>query len=140
MGLHVLAFNGLLIRQARSYILRCHGCFRYVGYRCTSWLLAGKPWGIHGAYVLLSRTTSTMTRLFCPHCGNKTLKKVAVTVKDDGSFHLHFSQNPKVLNPRGLRVSAPSWWSAFASPFPSSGRCFSSTAPPPHEKCWAGSS
>lgn len=28
MGLHVLAFSGLLIRQARSYILRCHGCFR----------------------------------------------------------------------------------------------------------------
>ncbi|KAL7979665.1 hypothetical protein Chor_004823, partial [Crotalus horridus] len=80
MGLHVLAFNGLLIRQARSYILRCHGCFR---------------------------TTSKMTQLFCPHCGNKTLKKVAVTVKDDGSFHLHFSQNPKVLNPRGLRHSLP---------------------------------
>lgn len=79
-----------------------------------------------------------MTRLFCPHCGNKTLKKVAVTVKDDGSFHLHFSQNPKVLNPRGLRVSAPSWWPASASPFPSSGGCFCSTAP--YEKCWAGSS
>lgn len=30
MGLHVLAVNGMLIREARSYILRCHGCFRYV--------------------------------------------------------------------------------------------------------------
>lgn len=28
MGLHVLAVNGRLIRQARSYILRCHGCFK----------------------------------------------------------------------------------------------------------------
>lgn len=28
MGLHVLAVNGMLIRQARSYILRCHGCFK----------------------------------------------------------------------------------------------------------------
>lgn len=28
MGLHVLAVNGMLIRQARSHILRCHGCFR----------------------------------------------------------------------------------------------------------------
>lgn len=70
-----------------------------------------------------------MTRLFCPHCGNKTLKKVAVTVKDDGSFHLHFSQNPKVLNPRGLRVSAPSWWSASACPFLSSGGCQCSSLP-----------
>ncbi|XP_025031283.1 RNA-binding protein NOB1 [Python bivittatus] len=80
MGLHVLALNGLLIRHTRNYILRCHGCFR---------------------------TTSKMTRLFCPHCGNKTLKKVAVTVEDDGSFRLHLSQNPKVLNPRGLRYSLP---------------------------------
>lgn len=28
MGLRVLAVDGLLIREARSYILRCHGCFR----------------------------------------------------------------------------------------------------------------
>ncbi|XP_023369864.1 RNA-binding protein NOB1 [Otolemur garnettii] len=53
------------------------------------------------------RTTSDMSRVFCSHCGNKTLKKVAVTVSDDGSLHMHFSQNPKVLNPRGLRYSLP---------------------------------
>ncbi|NXT04502.1 NOB1 protein, partial [Prunella fulvescens] len=80
MGLHVLAVNGMLIRRARSYILRCHGCFR---------------------------TTSDMTKVFCPHCGNKTLKKVAVSVSDDGSLHMHFSRNPKVLNPRGLRYPLP---------------------------------
>ncbi|NXF34841.1 NOB1 protein, partial [Nyctibius bracteatus] len=80
MGLHVLAVNGMLIRQARSYILRCHGCFR---------------------------TTSDMTKVFCPHCGNKTLKKVAVSVSEDGSLHVHFSRNPKVLNPRGLRYPLP---------------------------------
>ncbi|XP_044283950.1 RNA-binding protein NOB1 isoform X3 [Varanus komodoensis] len=80
MGLRVLAVDGLRIRQARSYLLRCHGCFR---------------------------TTSDMNRLFCPHCGNKTLKKMAVTVQDDGSLQLHFSRNPKVLNPRGLRHPLP---------------------------------
>ncbi|XP_060109749.1 RNA-binding protein NOB1 [Heteronotia binoei] len=80
MGLHVLAVNGLLIHHTRSYILRCHGCFR---------------------------TTSEMTRLFCPHCGNKTLKKVAVTVGSEGNLHMHFSRNPKVLNSRGLRYSLP---------------------------------
>lgn len=51
------------------------------------------------------RTTSDMSRVFCSHCGNKTLKKVSVTVSDDGTLHMHFSRNPKVLNPRGLRVS-----------------------------------
>ncbi|XP_040427621.1 RNA-binding protein NOB1 isoform X2 [Cygnus olor] len=80
MGLHVLAVNGMLIRRARSHILRCHGCFK---------------------------TTSDMTKVFCPHCGNKTLKKVAVSVSDDGSLHVHFSRNPKVLNPRGLRYPLP---------------------------------
>ncbi|XP_039336576.1 RNA-binding protein NOB1 [Saimiri boliviensis] len=80
LGLHVLAVNGMLIREARSYILRCHGCFK---------------------------TTSDMSRVFCSHCGNKTLKKVSVTVSDDGTLHMHFSRNPKVLNPRGLRYSLP---------------------------------
>ncbi|XP_064016278.1 RNA-binding protein NOB1 [Pogoniulus pusillus] len=80
MGLHVLAVNGMLIRQARSYILRCHGCFK---------------------------TTSDMTKVFCPNCGNKTLKKVSVSVNEDGSLHMHFSRNPKVLNPRGLRYPLP---------------------------------
>ncbi|KFP19194.1 RNA-binding protein NOB1, partial [Egretta garzetta] len=56
---------------------------------------------------LSCRTTSDMTKVFCPHCGNKTLKKVAVSVSDDGSLHMHFSRNPKVLNPRGLRYPLP---------------------------------
>ncbi|KAJ1083760.1 hypothetical protein NDU88_003915 [Pleurodeles waltl] len=80
MGIHVLAVSGMLIRQTRNYILRCHGCFR---------------------------TTSNMTRVFCPNCGNRTLKKVAVTVDQDGGIQMHLSRNPKVLNTRGLRYSLP---------------------------------
>lgn len=45
-----------------------------------------------------------MDKVFCPHCGNKTLKKVAVTVRDDGTLDMHFSANPRVMNSRGLRV------------------------------------
>ncbi|XP_033899156.3 RNA-binding protein NOB1-like isoform X2 [Acipenser ruthenus] len=80
IGLHVLSVSGMLITQARSYILRCHACFK---------------------------TTSNMTKVFCPNCGNKTLKKIAVTIKEDGSFQMHFSRNPKVLNPKGMRYSLP---------------------------------
>ncbi|XP_041078313.1 RNA-binding protein NOB1-like [Polyodon spathula] len=80
IGLHVLSVSGMLITEARSYILRCHACFR---------------------------TTSNMTKVFCPNCGNKTLKKIAVTIKEDGSFQMHFSRNPKVLNPKGMRYSLP---------------------------------
>ncbi|CAI9545693.1 unnamed protein product [Staurois parvus] len=28
MGLHVLSVDGMLIRQTRNYVLRCHGCFK----------------------------------------------------------------------------------------------------------------
>uniref|UniRef100_UPI0037E70A4D RNA-binding protein NOB1 isoform X1 n=1 Tax=Semicossyphus pulcher TaxID=241346 RepID=UPI0037E70A4D len=80
IGLHVLSVNGMLIKQARNYILRCHACFK---------------------------TTSNMNKVFCPHCGNKTLKKLAVTVNEDGNKQMHFSKNPKVLNPKGLRHSLP---------------------------------
>ncbi|KAM8947407.1 RNA-binding protein NOB1 isoform 2-T2 [Pelodytes ibericus] len=80
MGLHVLAVDGMLIRQTRNYILRCHGCFK---------------------------TTSEMSKTFCPHCGNRTLKKVAVSVNEDGSLHMHFSKNPKVLSSRGMRYPLP---------------------------------
>ena len=45
-----------------------------------------------------------MTKTFCPHCGNKTLKKISVTINEDGSTQMHFSRNPKVLNPKGLKV------------------------------------
>ncbi|XP_063800313.1 RNA-binding protein NOB1-like [Pseudophryne corroboree] len=80
MGLHVLSVDGMLIRQTRNYILRCHGCFK---------------------------TSSDMTKSFCPHCGNMTLKKVAVSVNEDGSLQMHFSRNPKVLNTCGMRYSLP---------------------------------
>ncbi|XP_064872448.1 RNA-binding protein NOB1-like [Oncorhynchus nerka] len=29
IGLHVLSVNGMLIKQARNYILRCHACFKW---------------------------------------------------------------------------------------------------------------
>ncbi|XP_051920175.1 RNA-binding protein NOB1 isoform X1 [Hippocampus zosterae] len=80
MGLHVVSLNGMLIKQARNYILRCHACFT---------------------------TTSDMSKQFCPKCGNRTLKKVSVSVDEDGRVRMHFSSNPKVLNARGLRYSLP---------------------------------
>ncbi|XP_051953710.1 RNA-binding protein NOB1 [Xyrauchen texanus] len=80
IGLHVLSVNGMLIKNTRSYILRCHACFK---------------------------TTTNMNKSFCPHCGNDTLKKVAVTINDDSSMKMHFSKNPKVLNPKGKRYSLP---------------------------------
>ncbi|KAG7332952.1 hypothetical protein KOW79_003087 [Hemibagrus wyckioides] len=80
IGLKVLSVNGMLIKHTRNYILRCHACFK---------------------------TTTNMNKAFCPHCGNNTLKKVAVTLREDGSMQMHFSSNPKVLNSKGKRYSVP---------------------------------
>ncbi|KAB5575165.1 hypothetical protein PHYPO_G00217740 [Pangasianodon hypophthalmus] len=86
IGLNVLSVNGMLIKHTRNYILRCHACFK---------------------------TTTNMNKVFCPHCGNNTLKKVAVTLREDGGMQMHFSSNPKVLNPKGKR---------YAIPFPQGGK------------------
>ncbi|XDV29186.1 hypothetical protein PO909_032335 [Leuciscus waleckii] len=56
IGLHVLSVNGMLIKNTRNYILRCHACFK---------------------------------------------------VNEDTSMQMHFSRNPKVLNPKGKRHSLP---------------------------------
>ena len=58
LGLNVFSLDGLLIKETRTWNLRCYSCFH---------------------------VTSVMTKKFCPKCGNKTLKRVAVTRNDDGS-------------------------------------------------------
>lgn len=73
----MLSADGRQIQQLRSFILRCYACFK---------------------------TTSIMTKVFCPNCGNKTLKKVAVSLKEDGTQVIHISSR-KRLSARGKRVS-----------------------------------
>nr|CAD7399898.1 unnamed protein product [Timema poppensis] len=75
LGLNVLSVNGRMIRQLRTFILRCYACFK---------------------------TTSIMTKMFCPNCGNKTLKKVAVSLKEDGTQQIHINAR-RPLTARGKR-------------------------------------
>lgn len=79
LGIKVISVDGMLIKRARTFILRCYGCFK---------------------------TSTKMTTKFCAHCGNKTLKRVAVTVNDDGSKVLHLNFR-KPINPRGSRYPLP---------------------------------
>lgn len=46
-----------VIRETKTWILRCYACFH---------------------------TTPRMDKKFCPKCGNKTLKRVSVTVDSEG--------------------------------------------------------
>lgn len=79
IGLSVLSVDGRQIQQLRSFILRCYACFK---------------------------TTSIMTKVFCPNCGNRTLKKVAVSLSEDGTQVIHISSR-KRLSGRGKRFSLP---------------------------------
>ncbi|XP_003747945.1 RNA-binding protein NOB1 [Galendromus occidentalis] len=80
MGLKCLSMDGMCIRRAQTYILRCFACFQ---------------------------RTSEMTRIFCKSCGNKgTLKKVAVEIDENGEMKM-FINFKKPINQRGLRYSIP---------------------------------
>ncbi|XP_042879186.1 RNA-binding protein NOB1-like isoform X2 [Penaeus japonicus] len=79
MGLKVMGVDGKLIQQVRTYILRCYACFK---------------------------TTSIMNRMFCPKCGNKTLKRVAVTLNPDGTKRI-WVNTKRPINIRGTKFSLP---------------------------------
>lgn len=81
MGLNVVALDGRLIRQLRTFILRCYSCFK---------------------------TTSIMTKVFCPKCGYKTLKRVAVSVDEEGNQKIHINLK-RPLTGRGKKFSLPTF-------------------------------
>ncbi|XP_054164456.1 RNA-binding protein NOB1-like [Oppia nitens] len=81
MGLKVISIkDGLLIRQTKQFVLRCFACFKI---------------------------TTKQSNEFCSSCGNmRTLKRVALTVKDDGTKEV-FINFKKPINIRGTRYSLP---------------------------------
>ena len=80
MEMNIVSVDGKLIRSVRSYVLRCHACYE---------------------------VTKITTKVFCPKCGNKTLKRVPVELAEDGTMKMFFSRNPKVLSRKGLKPSIP---------------------------------
>lgn len=88
INLNIAALDGRLIKQMRTYILRCYACFK---------------------------TTSIMTKLFCPNCGHKTLKRVAVSMDENGQQVIHINlrrpltakgKNQSIPRPRGGKHSS----------------------------------
>jgi RNA-binding protein NOB1 len=77
IGLNVVTVDGRIIRELRSYILRCYACFA---------------------------TTPNMKKIFCPKCGNKTLKRVSVYIDKEGNKRM-FINFKKPISTRGKRVS-----------------------------------
>lgn len=79
IGLNVLSLDGRVIKHLRTFILRCYCC---------------------------AKTTSIMSKVFCPHCGNKSLKKVSVTLDENGEQKIHI--NPRIrISSLGKKFSLP---------------------------------
>lgn len=81
MNLNVSALDGRIIKQLRTFILRCYTCFK---------------------------TTSIMTKKFCPKCGNNTLKRVACSLDENGKMQIHINAR-RPLTARGKKFSLPTF-------------------------------
>lgn len=66
MGLNVTSLDGRIIKHVRTFILRCHTCYK---------------------------TVADVTKIFCPKCGHQSLKRVSVSVNEKGEQVIHL--NPK---------------------------------------------
>ncbi len=64
MGLNVVSVDGVVIHETKTWIKRCYACFK---------------------------TVPDVSKEFCPKCGNKTLKRVSVTLNADGTMKIHIS-------------------------------------------------
>lgn len=79
IGLHVLSADGVIIKETKTWVLRCYSCYAI---------------------------TPKMDKQFCPKCGNKTLKRVSVTLNADGSQQIHISTR-RPLSTKGKKFSLP---------------------------------
>ena len=79
MKLSVVSYNGMRIRRATTHIQKCWSCYSLV---------------------------KDNTKVFCPFCGNSTLRRVIVETNDDGEFKEVEGQNFRIST-KGLRYSLP---------------------------------
>jgi RNA-binding protein NOB1 len=86
MGLNLVGLEGQKIKQVRSWVLRCHACFKIC---------------------------KDSEKKFCPQCGNATLLRTSVTStapdsssKEKGGMKIHLKKNYQYKN-RGTIYSLP---------------------------------
>lgn len=82
IGLNLVSLeSGRRITSVKTWVLRCHACFKIV------------------------RDTST-TRQFCPSCGGPTLLRASCSVDTKGTFRIHLKRNMQ-WNNRGTVYPLP---------------------------------
>lgn len=79
MNLNLITPAFARITQLKTWILRCHGCFK---------------------------TTKDMEKRFCPNCGQPTLTRTSCSTDQHGNFRVHLKKNFQ-WNNRGNVYSVP---------------------------------
>jgi RNA-binding protein NOB1 len=79
MNLNLLSSSLQRIRQVKTWVLRCHGCFAI---------------------------TRDMTKQFCMRCGKDTLLRTSCSTDKNGNFQVHLKKNMQ-WNTRGNVYSIP---------------------------------
>ncbi|KAI9339214.1 Nin one binding Zn-ribbon like-domain-containing protein [Zopfochytrium polystomum] len=79
MNLKLVSIDGMEITRVKNFVLRCHACFK---------------------------TTSDMSKKFCPSCGNNTLIRATCSVDADGNMTIYLKKNFQ-YNLRGTKYSIP---------------------------------
>jgi RNA-binding protein NOB1 len=87
MGLNLVSMEGGGVRQVKTWVLRCHGCFTYRLFPPVS-----------------NRSiTKKMDLKFCPACGGNTLLRTSTSTSAKGEVRIHLKKNMQWTN-RGTKV------------------------------------
>jgi RNA-binding protein NOB1 len=80
MGMHVCSVDGIMITQLKSWVLRCHACFKI---------------------------TKEMAKKFCPSCGNATLIRTSTSIDPVTGETRYYLKKNFQYNLRGTRYALP---------------------------------
>ncbi|KAJ2448540.1 20S-pre-rRNA D-site endonuclease nob1 [Coemansia sp. RSA 2336] len=79
MGIRLVTPDGVAVHRLRTWVLRCHACFKLTG---------------------------DMNRQFCSSCGHPTLRRCSVSTGSDGKMQVHLKANYR-NNLRGTVFALP---------------------------------
>lgn len=101
MGLNLIGLEGKRIEKIKSWVLRCHACFKYESFLFVSLI-----------FTIIPRICKDNSKKFCPSCGNPTLLRASVTVAAPGAspntqtMQVHLKRNFQ-YKLRGTKYSIP---------------------------------
>lgn len=104
MGLNLVGLEGKRIELIKSWVLRCHACFKYVFLAADS--------SNSDLTEPTHRICKDNSKKFCPSCGNPTLLRASVTVSAPGAaanapvMQVHLKPNFQYKT-RGTKYSIP---------------------------------